>query len=70
MLARLDRLGEHHDRSRAWLVAEAVRRYVSEESELIDFLGEGEADFERGDFIPHDELVAEIRSLRARKDAA
>lgn len=69
VLAELDRLGEHHDRSRAWLVAEAIRRHVAEERELIAFLDQGEDDFARGGSITHEALVAEIKALRDRKDA-
>jgi predicted transcriptional regulator len=69
-LAALDRLAEHHERSRAWLVAKAVSRYVKAESAFFAFLQEGEEAIDRGDYVTHEELVAEIQGMRQRKDAA
>jgi predicted transcriptional regulator len=69
-LEGLDRLAEYHDRSRAWLVAKAVSRYVKEESEFFAFLQEGEDAIARGDFVTHEELVAEIKAMRHEKNAA
>jgi predicted transcriptional regulator len=70
MLADLDKLAGYHDRSRAWLVAQAVERYVSEESAFLSFVREGEDAIVAGDFVTHDQLVAEqlIWSGPARRD--
>jgi predicted transcriptional regulator len=59
-LAGLTRLAEYHERSRAWLVAKAVEQYVKEETEFFDFIQEGEDSFRHGEFITHEELVAEL----------
>jgi predicted transcriptional regulator len=69
-LAGLDRLSDYADRSRAWLVAEAVRRYVEEEAAFIAFVQEGEDDIERGDFITHDQLAARLVRFQKGKRAA
>jgi predicted transcriptional regulator len=69
-LAALDRLAEYHERSRAWLIAKAVTRYVKEESEFFAFLQQGEDEIARGDYVTHDELVAEIKAMRQKKNAA
>jgi len=69
-LAALDRLGEYCDRSRAWLVAQAVKRYVKEESKFFAFLQEGEDDIARGDYVTHEQLVAEIQAMQQEKSAA
>lgn len=69
-LADLNRLAEYHDRSRAWLVAKAVDRYVKEETEFFAFLQEGEDAIDRGEFVTHDELVAEIEAMKKQKNAA
>jgi len=69
-LAGLDRLGKALDRSRAWIVASAVERYVREELEFIDFVQEGEDDLDNGRWISHDQLVEELRERRAKRKAA
>lgn len=69
-LVALDQLAEHYERSRAWLVAKAVSRYVKEEGAFLAFLKEGEAAIDRGDYVTHDDLIAEIRNMRRGKDAA
>ncbi len=69
-LGDLDRLCEYHERSRSWLVAKAVREYVKRESEFFAFLKEGEDAIDRGDYLTHEELVAEIQAMRQQKDAA
>ena len=68
-LAGLDKLAEYHERSRAWLVAKAVKQYVKNESEFFAFLQEGEDAIERGEYLTHEELIEEIRGMRQR-DAA
>jgi predicted transcriptional regulator len=69
-LAGLDRLGEHYERSRAWLVAKAVERYVKEESEFFAFVQEGEDAIERGEFVTQEQMEEWVRSLRRNADAA
>ena len=66
----LDKLATYYERSRAWLVAKAVERYVREETEFFAFLQEGEDAIERGEYLTHEELVAEIRAMRQQKNAA
>jgi predicted transcriptional regulator len=69
-LAALDRLGERQDRSRAWLVGQAIKRYVEEEAAFLAFLKEGEDAIDRGEYVTHEELVAELKALRTAKHAA
>lgn len=66
----LDKLGVYYERSRSWLVAKAVAKYVDEESKFFAFLKEGEDAIERGEFITHEDLIAEIEALRRQKHAA
>jgi predicted transcriptional regulator len=68
--AGLDRLAAYYDRSRAWLVAKAVERYVQEEGQFFAFIQEGEDAIAAGDFVTHDQLVAEIDAMLADKKAA
>ncbi|MBX9816354.1 MAG: hypothetical protein A4S12_04110 [Proteobacteria bacterium SG_bin5] len=69
-LAALDALAEKRERSRAWLVAKAIKRFVEEETAFDAFLQQGEDDIARGDFLTHEELVAEIEAMRPKKHAA
>jgi predicted transcriptional regulator len=67
---RIDRLAKEIERSRAWVTAKAIERYVDEELELVEAVREGERDIAEGRFVTHEELVAEIRAMRQQKDAA
>ena len=70
-LQSLDALAAVRERSRAWLVEKAVKRFVEEEAEFDAFLKEGEDAIDRGDYLTHEELVAELREWqRDRKTAA
>lgn len=69
-MAGLNRLAEYHERSRAWLVAKAVKEYVKEETEFFAFLQEGEDAIDRGEYLTHEELVAEIEAMKKQKHAA
>lgn len=66
----LDRLCAYQERSRSWLVAKAVKEYIKRESEFFAFLKEGEDAIERGEYVTHQELVAEIQAMRRQKNAA
>jgi predicted transcriptional regulator len=66
----LDRLTKELDRSRAWVVAAAVEKYVREELEFIDFIQAGEDDLENGRWITHEQLVEELQERRAKRKAA
>ncbi|MEK6541588.1 MAG: ribbon-helix-helix protein, CopG family [Pseudomonadota bacterium] len=72
-LALIDRIAAVRGRSRAWLVASAVKRMAEDEAAYLAFVQEGIDAVERGDVIPHEEVmqwVAEKRlELQARKAA-
>ena len=69
-LASLDLLAGRQERSRAWIVAKAIKQYVKEESEFLAFVQQGADDIARGDYVTHEELVAEIQAMKRQKDAA
>ena len=67
-LDALDSLAAIQDRTRAALIERAVKRFVQEETEFRNFLTEGEQSIDRGEFLTHDQMVAEIdRWKRSRK---
>ena len=55
---RLDYLAKATDRSRSWLVADAVRRYVEEESWQVAAIEEGVRQADAGNFATDDEVKA------------
>ena len=72
-LKDLDRLAEELDRSRSWLVAQAVREYVKRETEFLEFVKVGEDEIENGDFHTQDEMEAWLEdriSKRTGKEAS
>jgi predicted transcriptional regulator len=56
--SRLDQLAKATDRSRSWLVADAIRRYVSEEGWQVAAVEEGVQQAEAGDFATEEEVRA------------
>lgn len=67
---RLDQLARDYDRSRGWLVAQAIERYVAEESQFLALIKEGEADIEAGRVFTQEEVEAMFGVKRDQRDAA
>lgn len=63
--ALLDKVAAARQRSRAWLVADAVKRMAKEEAEYLDFIKVGLDDIAAGRTITHDEMLAWIEEKRA-----
>lgn len=68
-LAKLDQLATTVDRSRAWIVAKAVQRYVDEELAFRAFVQEGVDAADRGELISQEEME-EWFEARHRQAAA
>lgn len=54
--SRLDQLAKATDRSRSWLVADAIRRYVEEEGWQVAAIEEGVRQADAGDFASEEEV--------------
>ena len=68
---RLDRLAAGYDRRRGWIVAQAIERYVAEESRLLEMVREGEADLEAGRSFTQEQVEEMFGVTRqVRRDAA
>lgn len=63
--AKLDRLCGIYDRKRAWLVAQAIKRYADEGCVFWDEIDESVASLDRGEGIPHEEIEREFAALLA-----
>ncbi len=55
--ALLDKVAASRQRSRAWLVADAVKRMAEEEAEYLDFIQVGLDDIAAGRTMPHNEVM-------------
>ena len=69
-LAALDRLVARTGQSRSAIIVDAVQAHVARENAFHDSLDEADAEFERGEYLTHEEFVAQIRARRQRKAAA
>lgn len=68
-LAKLDRLSTVLDRSRSWIVAKAVQRFVDEELEFRAFIQQGVDEADQGELISQEEMEAWFEA-RHRQAAA
>jgi predicted transcriptional regulator len=65
--ALLDKVAAAQGRSRAWLVANAVKRMAEEEAAFLDFVQKGVDDFEAGRVHTQEEVEAWIAERIARR---
>lgn len=63
--ARLGRLADTFDRSRSWMLTQAVKRYVDEGIEFLDGLKSATDALDRGEFVTQDEMEHEFADLLA-----
>jgi predicted transcriptional regulator len=67
ILAQVDELAAEMERSRASVLARAVREYVEHEYGRLVDLREAERELDAGKGIPHEQMTAWIKDLRAGK---
>jgi predicted transcriptional regulator len=65
LVAQLDELAAGMQRTRSFLIAEAVREYVEREYAHLSAVGEGDADIEAGRYLTGDEMTTWIEDLKA-----
>jgi len=61
-LALVDRLAEAQGRTRASFAAEAIRRVAESEADFMAFVQVGIDAADRGDMIPHEEVMAQLEA--------
>jgi predicted transcriptional regulator len=66
VLQQLDELAGEMDRSRSYLIAEAVREFVEREYARLLHVREGEADIDAGRSLSGEEMRAWVDSLKSR----
>jgi predicted transcriptional regulator len=57
-LDALDKIAARTERTRAWIVAKALRHYVEEEKAFQAFVQEGLDELDRGEFYTQEEMEA------------
>ena len=61
---QLDRLAARMDRSRSWVVSQAIEAFVAAETELLDSLEGAERQIDRGEFNTQEQMEAWVAELR------
>jgi predicted transcriptional regulator len=59
---QLGRLADTTHRTKSYLAAEAITKYVAREAEIIEGIERGLADMEAGRLVPHDEAMARLEA--------
>ena len=59
---QIDRLADAMDRSRAWIAGTALKRYLQDESRWLADIQAGIAELDRGEAIPHEEVMSDMRA--------
>lgn len=68
-IAQMDKFAKARGHSRAWYVAQAVRRVVESEADFTNFIQQGIDAADRDDVIPHEDMVAKIDQMIANHRA-
>jgi predicted transcriptional regulator len=68
---RLDIISSVTKRSKSFLASEAVARFIEAEEEYIEGIAEARMQYSRGEIVPHDEAMRQIRSyIKKSQEAA
>jgi predicted transcriptional regulator len=67
---QIDRLAERFDRSRGWIMKQALEAWVEQEEERSRLTREAIADVENGQFVDHEAVLAWSASLGSRAPLA
>jgi len=69
-LQALDTLAADQERTRAWLAAKAIKRYVEEETAFRAFIKQGEDAIDRGEYYTQEQMEEWFESRYRTADAA
>jgi predicted transcriptional regulator len=67
LVHQLDHLADSLDRSRNYLVNQALKEYLEHHAWQIEKITQGIAAADRGELVAHDEVMGEIEDLIASK---
>lgn len=68
-LALVDRLALAKGMTGAQYAAEAIRRVAESDDDLLAFIQEGIGAADRGEFVSHEEVMAELDAMVAKHEA-
>jgi predicted transcriptional regulator len=66
LAAKVDLLSEQYNRSRSWLVQEALSHYVANELQFIAAVQKGLDDIKAGRVVDHEEVMADFGRFKTR----
>lgn len=66
-LKRLDRLARSLDRPRSWVLGQAIDRFIEHEEWFAREVERGVAQADRGELIPHDDVISELRGRQRKR---
>lgn len=70
LVSRLDEVADRIDRSKSWIVRQAVTEWLAEEQRRYDLTLEALDDIDQGRTIPHEEVLAMVEQRkRERREA-
>ena len=67
LVVRMDQIAERLDRSKSWIVREAISEWLAEEQRRYELTLEGLADIEEGRTYSHEEVLAMAETLKREK---
>ncbi|MEJ2386926.1 MAG: ribbon-helix-helix protein, CopG family [Chromatiaceae bacterium] len=67
VVAQIAALAEAMDRSRNWVIEEALKQYIETQSWQIEGIREAQASLARREGIPFDDVMAEMDALIEQK---
>ncbi len=65
-MTALDKLADHQDRNRSFLINEALDQYIAVQQWHIDHIKRGLEQADQGEFVAPDEIQETFAKLRAR----
>ncbi|WP_417468759.1 CopG family ribbon-helix-helix protein [Maricaulis sp.] len=60
---KLDVLAQSQDRSRSWVVNDAIQAYFDHQDWIVEAIKVGIADAEAGRLVPHEDVMAELNEV-------
>jgi len=70
LVKEMDEVAERIERSKSWIVRQAVAEWLAEEQRRYELTLEGLRDFDEGRTIPHEEVLAMVEQRkRERREA-
>ncbi|UZR27133.1 CopG family ribbon-helix-helix protein [Methylococcus mesophilus] len=63
LAAKVAALAAAMDRSRNWVIEDALRHYVEAQAWQIEGIEQAKASLDRGEGIPHEQAMADLESL-------